>query len=941
MWFHDDLRCGCGRRIDEHTSKVNLAGSSRSLNRQVIISNDEPSKSSAQQQELWKIKDNTQTFATNAFGTLEFQGADIYTAKAEYIRLSFDTKPQDIIKLMKNYWQLEMPKLIISVHGGIANFGLQSKLKQAIQRGLIKVANTSHIWIITAGTDTGVVKHIGDILRDYFPRSRNNVIVIGIAPWGVVNERDSLIGTGIEVAYYSNHATFNSNNGFYLNNCHSYFLLVDDGTCGKYGCEISFRRRLERFLSRHKTEIFFDFEIKPNNFNVKVEEKITFQNHSIPLVCLVIEGGTNTIQTVLVNVNDKPPVPVVICDGSGRAADLIAFTHRYVNINPLTKKATIAADIKEQLIMTIMRTFNYTKEQADYLFVQLMNCVNNKDLISIYRLGENDNQEIDMAILTASLKVIDLDLNKQFDIIMSWNRPDIARKYIMLDGSRTEKHILEEKMFEALSNDKLEFVKLFLEYGVNLTKFLTYKRLQELYNCKKGPPNTLILIVKDVVKRIDHNYRISLLDIGLVIEKLIGNGYVSQYSKKEFKMKYANSELINKHRSGRFDNTIGAHQAQQEVFKYPYHELLIWAVLMKRQDMAMFFCKRGEEVLAKALFAVKLNKALAREAELDDLDSEISDQFKKYSDEFATLACGFLEKCYKENDILTSQLLTYDLVNWGNWTCLSFAISANLKDFISHPACQLLISDLWMGGMKIRKYVTIKVIAAILFPPAIFAIQFKSAKELQYMPQTQEEHEQELENQDSFSDDSSDQAENQLETSQQFNSNPNEQIKEVMNNFPMNQLTMSSQQRAVDLPLNDTSAHMLSLDHIIEMYDAQNYQQVQAGTNGEAASKKNKELLKLLNGEEHVFEIPQEKKTFNYMVRNSQNKLKFGKKIYEFYNAPITKFWQNAIIYIIFLVCFAYIVLVKTPTKPSRMEIFVLVYIFAYGLDKIREVVLS
>ena len=246
-----------------------------------------------------------------------------------------------------------------------------------------------------------------------------------------------------------------------------------------------------------------------------------------------------------------------------------------------------------------------------------------------------------------------------------------------------------------------------------------------------------------------------------------------------------------------------------------------------------------------------------------------------------------------------------------------------------------------MGGMKIRKYVTIKVIAAILFPPAIFAIQFKSAKELQYMPQTQEEHEQELENQDSFSDDSSDQAENQLETSQQFNSNPNDQIKEVMNNFPMNQLTMSSQQRAVDLPINDTSAHMLSLDHIIEMYDAQNYQQVQAGTNGEAASKKNKELLKLLNGEEHVFEIPQEKKTFNYMVRNSQNKLKFGKKIYEFYNAPITKFWQNAIIYIIFLVCFAYIVLVKTPTKPSRMEIFVLVYIFAYGLDKIREVVLS
>ena len=147
----------------------------------------------------WRIQNNTETFPTNAFGTLEFQGADIYATRAEYIRLSFDTKPQNIIKLLKDYWQLELPKLIISVHGGIANFGLQPKLKQAIQRGLIQVAKTSQIWIVTAGTDTGVVKHVGEILRDYYPKSRNNVIAIGIAPWGVVNERQSLIGHGVSM----------------------------------------------------------------------------------------------------------------------------------------------------------------------------------------------------------------------------------------------------------------------------------------------------------------------------------------------------------------------------------------------------------------------------------------------------------------------------------------------------------------------------------------------------------------------------------------------------------------------------------------------------------------------------------------------------------------------------------------------------------------------
>ena len=39
--------------------------------------------------------------------------------------------------------------------------------------------------------------------------------------------------------------------------------------------------------------------------------------------------------------------------------------------------------------------------------------------------------------------------------------------------------------------------------------------------------------------------------------------------------------------------------SNDETFKYPYNELLIWAVLMKRHKMAMFFCKRGEETLAK------------------------------------------------------------------------------------------------------------------------------------------------------------------------------------------------------------------------------------------------------------------------------------------------------------------------------------------------------
>jgi transient receptor potential cation channel subfamily M protein 3 len=44
----------------------------------------------------------------------------------------------------------------------------------------------------------------------------------------------------------------------------------------------------------------------------------------IPLVCLVIGGDSDTITAIRDYVMDTPPVPVVVCDGSGRAADLLA-----------------------------------------------------------------------------------------------------------------------------------------------------------------------------------------------------------------------------------------------------------------------------------------------------------------------------------------------------------------------------------------------------------------------------------------------------------------------------------------------------------------------------------------------------------------------------------------------------------------------------------------
>lgn len=59
-------------------------------------------------------------------------------------------------------------------------------------------------------------------------------------------------------------------------------------------------------------------------------------------------------------------------------------------------------------------------------------------------------------------------------------------------------------------------------------------------------------------------------------------------------------------------------------FQYPFHELMVWAVLMKRQKMAVFLWQRGEESMAKALVACKLYKAMAHESSESDLVDDIS-----------------------------------------------------------------------------------------------------------------------------------------------------------------------------------------------------------------------------------------------------------------------------------------------------------------------------
>uniref|UniRef100_A0A8C1QWI4 Transient receptor potential cation channel, subfamily M, member 1a n=1 Tax=Cyprinus carpio TaxID=7962 RepID=A0A8C1QWI4_CYPCA len=743
-------------------------------------------------------------------------------------------------------WQLELPTLLISVHGGLQNFDLQPKLKQVFGKGLIKAAVTTGAWIFTGGVSTGVIRHVGDALKDHSSKSRGKVCAIGIAPWGIVENKEDLIGREVTRPYQTMSNPLSKLS--VLNSSHSHFILADNGTHGKYGAEVRLRRQLEKHISLQKIN--------------------TRLGQGVPLVCLILEGGPNVISIVLESLREDPPVPVVVCDGSGRASDIISFAHKYSEEDGLVNDS-----IRDQLLVTIQKTFSYNRNQAQQIYLMVMECMKKRELITVFRTASEGQQDIEMAILTALLKGTNASAQDQLSLALAWNRVDIAHSQIFVHGQHWPVNSLEQAMMDALVLDRVDFVKLLIENGVNIHHFLTIPRLEELYNTKLGPTNTLHFVVRDVKKgNLPPDYQITLIDIGLVLEYLMGGAYRCHYTRKSFRTLYNNlyglkrpkalkllgmedddprpkgKKKMKKKKEEEID--IDVDDPEVSRFQYPFHELMVWAVLMKRQKMALFLWQRGEEAMAKALVACKLYKAMAHESSRSELVDDISQDLDNNSKEFGQLAYELLDQSYKHDEQVAMKLLTYELKNWSNSTCLKLAVAAKHRDFIAHTCSQMLLTDMWMGCLRVGKSNGLKVILGIIFPPAILLLDFRTGDDLSYQNSKDKEHLKDKEDE-------------------------NKSAKETS--------------------FNNSKKNM------------------------DGASKKGDEE----DGKEKQKRVP------------------IGKKIYYFYNAPFTKFWFNTTAYLVYLLLYNYIILVKMERWPSLQEWIVISYIITLGLEKVRQILMS
>uniref|UniRef100_A0A672QCU0 Transient receptor potential cation channel subfamily M member 1-like n=1 Tax=Sinocyclocheilus grahami TaxID=75366 RepID=A0A672QCU0_SINGR len=749
----DPARCACGYLVTQHPAIPPGAITNKPSEENQLVHVNPP-------QEKWFVVKHTQTAPTDAYGIIEFQGGG-FVNKAMYIRVSYDTKPDNLLHLMVKEWQLELPTLLISVHGGLQNFDLQPKLKQVFGKGLIKAAVTTGAWIFTGGVSTGVIRHVGDALKDHSSKSRGKVCAIGIAPWGILESKEDLIGKDVNKPYQ---AISNPLSKLaVLNNSHSHLILSDNGTCGKYGAEVKLRRQLEKHISLQKIN--------------------TRLGQGVPVVCLIVEGGPNVISIVLESLREEPPVPVVVCDGSGRASDIISFAHKYSEVEGLVNE-----DVKEQLLVTIQKTFNYNKMQSGQILLMVIECMKKRELITVFRIGAEGQDDIEMAILTALLKGTNASAPDQLSLALAWNRVDIARNQIFVYGHNLPP---ASTLASAISTNAAPFhekQKGATQRNKGKARGKNHRRAAVI----QSPLNWDAAIeITQITK--------SLKLLGMEDDEPRAKGKKKQKKKKEE------------------EEDIDVDDPEVSRFQYPFHELMIWAVLMKRQKMSLFLWQRGEEGMAKALVACKLLKAMAHESS----QSEMS---------------------YKHDEQLAMKLLTYELKNWSNSTCLKLAVAAKHRYFIAHTCSQMLLTDMWMGSLRMGKNPGLKVILSLIVPPFILLLDFRLG--------------------------------------------------------------------------DDTSHHVTAKNE-----DRKTKDDDKSGrdANADAASKKGDEE----EGNKKMRRIP------------------IGTKIFEFYNAPFTKFWFNTISYLGYLMLYNYIVLVKMERWPSIQEWFVISYIITLGLEKVRQILMS
>ena len=333
---------------------------------------------------------------------------------------------------MLEQWGLDLPRIILSVTGGAKSFDLPPLLDEMLRTGLSRAVRSNSVWIITGGTNSGVMRYVAEAAAQ--GGSGMSSPVIGVLPWAIVNRRDIMDRARGGDVYYGDPDRQQPAH-LSLDQHHTHFVMVDDGRVGKFQGEIEVRSKLESALAKKFSQGEFG---TPS---------------PITSITIAIQGGPGTLKTCLSSLQQGHPLLVV--QGSGMAADVIAYAYMV--------ESNGADYTHEGLQRLIMNEFYFSRSDPKFQDILSLaeQCAAYHDLIYVYKVDffGSGTQSFDVAILDCVLEHdrrraissdtahwlssmegmspgewakerksrIDFDRVRKLELSLLWNRIDVAR----------------------------------------------------------------------------------------------------------------------------------------------------------------------------------------------------------------------------------------------------------------------------------------------------------------------------------------------------------------------------------------------------------------------------------------------------------------------------------------------------------------------------------
>ena len=349
----------------------------------------------------WKEHFAIREFPTDAFGNIEFDGR--LTLGGKYLRVSNNTDMKKIKLLLTDHWEMltPRPRLVLGVIGGAKNFKLEGRKRETFKSGLIAAVKATNGWLMSAGTNTGVMKLVGDAVEEgQFLVTEGSTVkrgikAIGLCNWGMVENNDQLVNPvrgEVNSVNYVTSIDIKNNSPVPLNPNHTHFFFVDTG---------------HRYTFQGVQEFIGNFE--------KMLSAPAPSGLGIPVVNLLVEGGIGSLYEMKEFLLRNQMV--VIVEGTGRMADILGYAFRHA-VQDYSNRPEYKINQKHLAYIRKMLTSSYgekdikSEEKLNLYTDWIVECIQKSDYISVFdiRIDSNLDYVILSSLLRYFLKLSDYDI---------------------------------------------------------------------------------------------------------------------------------------------------------------------------------------------------------------------------------------------------------------------------------------------------------------------------------------------------------------------------------------------------------------------------------------------------------------------------------------------------------------------------------------------------